>query len=108
MHLEPKLAEEVASIVGVLALLETLLALALEALLELALDVQELLAACLLVVLGVVGQTLELDVRELVTGGHEVVDVDGAQESLDAAALGLGLFVHGLGDLARVAVDTGD
>jgi len=92
----------------VLVLLETLLALGLEALLELSLELKELFTASFLVVLIGVSQTLELDVGELVTGGHEVVHVDGAQESFDAAALGLGLIGHSLGDLARVSVDTGN
>ena len=43
---ESQLAEEIGGIVGVLALLKAFLALGLETLLELALDVQELFAAC--------------------------------------------------------------
>lgn len=57
---------------------------------------------------GVVGhdtlQSLEI---ESVTGGHQVVVVDGLDERLDAAALLLLLHTHAAGHLLGVALDTG-
>jgi hypothetical protein len=43
-----------------------------------------------------------------VAGGHQVVGVDDTEERLDLRALLELLLAHALGDLARVAVDTGD
>lgn len=58
---------------------------------------------------GVVGhdtlQSLEL---KRVTGGHQVVVVDGLDEGLDAAALLLLLHTHAAGHLLGVALDTGN
>jgi len=45
---------------------------------------------------------------EGVAGRHEVVVVDDLDEGLDFRTLGRPLFRHGLGNLARVALDAGD
>lgn len=52
--------------------------------------------------------TLETLKLERVTGGHQVVEVDDLDERLDAAALLDHLLTHAAGDLAGVALDTGN
>ena len=56
------------------------------------------------------GNGVKKDTRwtNLVASGHQVVVVDELEERLDLRSLGNLLLRHGLGDLARVAVDAGD
>lgn len=58
---------------------------------------------------GVGGQsTLEALELQGVTGGHQVVVVDDLDEGLDLGSLLLSCLGHATGDLAGVALDTGD
>jgi len=43
-----------------------------------------------------------------VTGGHDVVEVDGLDERLDLRPLGGGLLGHTLGDLGWVSLNSGN
>lgn len=105
-HLESKLLEEVLRTVLVLhALALVLLSVSrLEDLLEL---LQALLGLSLLDG-RLVHHLSEIHVVELVTGRHDVVEVDELDERFDLGALQHSLFFHRSGDLSRVAIDTGN